>query len=100
MTYPKLLWKPTPEFEQQSNLTSYQEWLNETNGLSFPTYASLWKWSVDHIEDFWESPLSVEATDLVDEIAENASDPNRFENLQMIDLHPLILHQSKAHLCL
>ena len=55
MNPPKLLWKPSDEFKQGSNLQAYQEWLSKTKGHSFPTYASLWKWSVDHIEDFWES---------------------------------------------
>lgn len=31
------------------------EWLKEKKGLTFNDYNSLWKWSVENIEDFWES---------------------------------------------
>ena len=50
-----VLWKPSVEFIDQSNLKKYQDWLGEKNGLSFNSYEDLWQWSVDHVEDFWES---------------------------------------------
>jgi acetoacetyl-CoA synthetase len=31
------------------------KWLKETRGLTFGGYQELWKWSVDELEDFWES---------------------------------------------
>lgn len=50
-----LLWKPSTEFIEQSNLFHYMIWLKESRGLSFSTYKELWAWSVDRTEDFWES---------------------------------------------
>ncbi len=50
-----ILWRPDKEFIQSSNLFAYQQWLEKEPGLSFDGYDELWKWSVDHIADFWES---------------------------------------------
>lgn len=50
-----LLWEPTPESIADANLTHYMKWLAEKKELRFETYSELWQWSVDHIEDFWES---------------------------------------------
>ncbi|MEM9389608.1 MAG: acetoacetate--CoA ligase [Bacteroidota bacterium] len=51
----KLLWSPPADFQDQSNLTQYLKWLNDTKGLSFSGYHELWKWSVNELEDFWRS---------------------------------------------
>jgi len=50
-----MLWRPSKEFIERSNLVRYIYWLKETKGLSFSTYAELWNWSVNQVEDFWES---------------------------------------------
>ncbi len=55
---PKLLWRPTEERARRATLTRYIEWLSETRGLSFSSYAELWQWSVDDIEAFWASLVS------------------------------------------
>jgi len=36
-----------------SNLVHFMNWLKEHRGLSFTTYADLWRWSVTDIEAFW-----------------------------------------------
>jgi acetoacetyl-CoA synthetase len=51
----RMLWKPTLEFIEKSNLTNYINWLAKLRGLSFSTYSDLWEWSVNHIEEFWSS---------------------------------------------
>ena len=51
----KSLWKPSEEFKSQSNLRSYENWLHDQKGLSFESYEELWRWSVDNVEEFWES---------------------------------------------
>ena len=51
----KILWKPTPESIEQANLTKYNTWLAENLDLHFDNYDQLWRWSIDHIDDFWES---------------------------------------------
>jgi acetoacetyl-CoA synthetase len=50
-----MLWSPSKEFISQSNLVRYQQWLKEKKQLHFNDYHSLWQWSVDNIEAFWES---------------------------------------------
>ena len=50
-----ILWTPTTEEIRSSRLADFRQWLILQKGLSFPDYESLWQWSVDHIEDFWES---------------------------------------------
>lgn len=50
-----ILWEPTEAQTKDSRLYNYMEWLKEKKGLTFNDYNSLWKWSVENIEDFWES---------------------------------------------
>jgi acetoacetyl-CoA synthetase len=52
---PEMLWQPSDNIIQQSNLKKYADWLSENKGLNFDNYADMWEWSVDHLEDFWES---------------------------------------------
>jgi acetoacetyl-CoA synthetase len=55
MDTPELLWQPSGEQIEGATLTRYQCWLGETRGLSFDSYAELWRWSVDDLEGFWSS---------------------------------------------
>lgn len=55
MTTAKILWEPSADFTNNSHLTHYQKWLGKNKGLHFDNYESLWQWSVERIEDFWES---------------------------------------------
>jgi len=50
-----ILWEPTEDFKNRANITKYLKWLELEKGLSFKDYASLWKWSVTEIENFWQS---------------------------------------------
>ncbi|WP_156290323.1 acetoacetate--CoA ligase [Oceanobacillus salinisoli] len=50
-----LLWEPDEKRKERSNLYHYIDWLRTNKNLSFSDYHSLWKWSVNHIESFWES---------------------------------------------
>ncbi len=50
-----LLWEPSPEAIERSNLTAYRRWLEAERGLSFDDYAALQRWSVASLEDFWTS---------------------------------------------
>jgi acetoacetyl-CoA synthetase len=52
---PEILWTPSAERAQRANITRYVEWLGETRGLSFEDYQALWGWSVQSLEDFWQS---------------------------------------------
>ncbi|NTU82980.1 MAG: acetoacetate--CoA ligase [Chloroflexales bacterium] len=52
---PRLLWAPPEELQAASNLRAYMGWLAAARGLSLRSYDELWRWSVDHLEEFWES---------------------------------------------
>jgi acetoacetyl-CoA synthetase len=49
------LWTPSEAVIAASNLERYRTWLAAARGLARPDYTALWRWSVDNIEDFWES---------------------------------------------
>jgi acetoacetyl-CoA synthetase len=51
----KLLWEPSAEFRQQTNMTAYMSWLADARGLKFADYAALQRWSVADLEAFWQS---------------------------------------------
>ena len=53
----QLLWTPSESFAQSSNLTRYMNWLKTSKALSFADYHSLWKWSVENTDQFWESMM-------------------------------------------
>jgi acetoacetyl-CoA synthetase len=43
----------SPPFVPQMRL--YQQWLAEHRQLQFEDYQAMWRWSVTHLEDFWQS---------------------------------------------
>ncbi len=52
----ELLWTPSAEAIERSNLTAYMRWVEAERGLRFDgDYHALWRWSVDQLEDFWQS---------------------------------------------
>lgn len=54
-TTPRLLWSPPEALQEQSNIRAYMRWLAETRGVHTQSYDELWRWSVDHLEEFWAS---------------------------------------------
>ncbi len=50
-----VLWEPSEEQIAKANLTRYLNWLKAEKGLEIDGYQSLWDWSVNEIEDFWQS---------------------------------------------
>lgn len=50
-----LLWEPDRKQKENANINQYMEWLKAHKQLEFNDYHSLWKWSVNEIEAFWES---------------------------------------------
>ncbi|MFC2947485.1 acetoacetate--CoA ligase [Virgibacillus sediminis] len=50
-----LLWEPGESRKEKANLNKYKDWLKEHKHLNFEDYASLWAWSVDELEEFWET---------------------------------------------
>jgi len=50
-----MLWQPSKDFVQHSHLRHYFDWLAQNYNLNFQNYHEAWQWSVENIEDFWES---------------------------------------------
>jgi acetoacetyl-CoA synthetase len=50
-----ILWTPTSERAEASQLAAYQNWLKQTKGLDFDSYNALWTWSTTDLEAFWQS---------------------------------------------
>jgi acetoacetyl-CoA synthetase len=55
---PVLLWEPSEERAEQATLTRFARWLSAERGLEFGSYAELWQWSVDALEDFWSAVVT------------------------------------------
>jgi acetoacetyl-CoA synthetase len=51
----ELLWTPSAERVQASNLTAFMRWLDGERGLRFGDYDELWRWSVTDLESFWQA---------------------------------------------
>jgi acetoacetyl-CoA synthetase len=47
------LWTPSRESIEASTIYRYMEWLRQDRGLDFSDYNSLYRWSVDRLEEFW-----------------------------------------------
>lgn len=48
------IWEPSPQLIQESNLYKFQSFLRSKAVLLDSDYESLWQWSVDDVERFWE----------------------------------------------
>ncbi len=51
----KLLWAPSKEVVEDSNMMSYMKYVNSEYGFDFKNYAALYRWSVEKPMDFWGS---------------------------------------------
>ena len=49
----KVLWKPSTEIIQQTNMFRFMSTVNEQHGRNFTQYSELYQWSIDNISDFW-----------------------------------------------
>ena len=50
-----VLWTPTTDAREHSELARYLGWLKRERALDFAGYDELWRWSVDELEAFWGS---------------------------------------------
>jgi len=49
----KLLWQPSEERIKQANMTRFIGFVNKKHGLEINSYAQLYNWSIENIQDFW-----------------------------------------------
>jgi acetoacetyl-CoA synthetase len=50
-----LLWQPSAERREASQIAHYMRWLADRKGRKFDSYQALWQWSVTDVEAFWAS---------------------------------------------
>jgi acetoacetyl-CoA synthetase len=50
---PPVLWAPTPEQVAGSRLTAFAAMVRDRFDAPSASYEELWRWSVEHLEDFW-----------------------------------------------
>jgi acetoacetyl-CoA synthetase len=50
-----VLWTPSPERIARARLTDFRKWLATERGLTFNDFESMWKWSTDNIDAFWQA---------------------------------------------
>ncbi|MCP5200090.1 MAG: acetoacetate--CoA ligase [Gammaproteobacteria bacterium] len=48
-----LLWQPTAARIDKARITDFMRWLARERGVACPDYDSLYRWSVECLEDFW-----------------------------------------------
>ncbi len=51
----EILWQPSENWIQASNLQQFRNWLKQNRNLEFENFQSLRQWSVDHLDDFWQA---------------------------------------------
>jgi acetoacetyl-CoA synthetase len=52
---PPVLWQPSPERVERSQLTHFTRWLERERGVAAGDYQALWQWSVEDLEGFWSA---------------------------------------------
>ncbi|SEK91791.1 acetoacetate--CoA ligase [Rhodococcus maanshanensis] len=55
MESPQPQWEPTRDDVRNARITDYASWVEREYSVSVPEYHSLWRWSVEHLDDFWRS---------------------------------------------
>jgi len=53
MIMAKLLWEPSEDRIQKTNMYRFMNFINETRNQNFGEYAPLYEWSIQNIPDFW-----------------------------------------------
>ena len=51
----KIMWKPSVEQIERSQMFEFKEFINTRHGLNLGSYQDLHEWSVDNIHEFWAS---------------------------------------------
>ena len=72
----EILWQPSDEMIQSSNMARFMRYVNERYNTDFETYDALYQWSVANIPDFWaalwdfiEVKASVPYAQVIDDVA-------------------------------
>jgi acetoacetyl-CoA synthetase len=49
------MWEPSPEQRESVEMARFMAWVGERRGAPLADYDELWRWSTEHLEDFWAS---------------------------------------------
>jgi acetoacetyl-CoA synthetase len=49
----EVLWEPDRDRVQAARLTEFARVVQDKHGVRFDDYETLWRWSVEHLEEFW-----------------------------------------------
>jgi acetoacetyl-CoA synthetase len=52
---PEILWRPSAEQVERTQLTGFARWVAATKGIDATDYAALHSWSVDDLDGFWRA---------------------------------------------
>ena len=55
VTVGQILWQPSQQWVDNSNLHKYRIWLKQHRNLEFSSYQELRRWSLEHLDDFWQT---------------------------------------------
>jgi acetoacetyl-CoA synthetase len=70
----KLLWEPSKQRIENSNIYAFMQTVNEKFNKSFSDYSNLYEWSVENLEDFWKTAwdfFNIKASKKYDKVIEN-----------------------------
>jgi acetoacetyl-CoA synthetase len=75
LTMTKLLWKPSEERIQGTNMYRFMNFVNTKFNKNFTEYAPLYQWSIDNIPDFWAATwefVEIKASKPYDQVIDDA----------------------------
>ena len=47
------IWRPDPAVAARSAIAEFGRFVTSRTGVEFGEYLDLWRWSADHLEEFW-----------------------------------------------
>ena len=51
----EILWEPSQEWIDQTNLNAFRQWLKETRNTEFDDLHQMRRWSLDQLDDYWQA---------------------------------------------
>jgi acetoacetyl-CoA synthetase len=72
----KLLWRPSEERIQGTNMYRFMNFVNAKFNQNFTEYASLYQWSIDNIPDFWAATwefVEIKASKSYDQVIDDVT---------------------------
>jgi acetoacetyl-CoA synthetase len=72
----KLLWKPSKERIQNTNMYRFMNFVNSKFDQNFSDYDSLYRWSITHIPDFWAATwefVKIKSTKPYDQVIDDVT---------------------------